>query len=172
MGGTMSRSLNRECLQKHPAKYFIETGSYTGGGASAARVMGYEKIISIEIDEDLYNTCVKLFKDDSNVRFIHGNSALELEKVLETIDEKALIFLDAHSLEYNPIMEELEAIKNCGFKDHIIMIDDKREFVRGVWTDITVSMLVKKLLEINPDYKIVYEDSNNAKGDIITAWIP
>ena len=69
-------------------------------------------------------------------------------------------------------MEELEAIKNCDFKNHIIMIDDKKEFDKGVWKHITVPLIISKLKEINSDYKIIYEDSSNAKGDIITAWIP
>lgn len=168
----MSRSLLGSVLEKYPAEYFVETGSYTGGGIGAALKMGYNNVISIEYDLILYNACVRTYGNLDNVILVHGDSATELGKVLETIDKKALIFLDAHSLEYNPIMEELEAIKNCDFKNHIIMIDDKREFDRGVWKHITVPLIISKLKEINPDYKIIYEDSVNAKGDIITAWIP
>lgn len=159
-------------MSKYPVtKYFIETGSYTGGGISAARWRGFEQIISIEYDKTLYDGCVNTFKDFDNVKLIHGDSATELAKVLNGIDEKATIFLDAHSIEVNPVLEELEAIKDSGFKEHIIWIDDKREFERAVWPHITVRKLLDILLEINPNYRIEFEDSINGKGDIITAWI-
>ncbi|KKL03813.1 hypothetical protein LCGC14_2622400 [marine sediment metagenome] len=74
-------------------------------------------------------------------------------------------------MEYNPILKELDALKRSQFKEHTIMIDDKREFARGVYPEITVDLLVEKLLEINPNYTITYEDSTNAKGDIIVAWV-
>ena len=158
-------------MENYPAKYFIETGSYMGGGIAEAFHMGFEYIISIEIDEIYYNACKRNFKRD-NLTLIHGDSGEELGKVLKDIDEKAVIFLDAHSDEYNPILKELEAIKECGFKEHTIMIDDKRSFAKGIWPEITVSLLIQKLYEINPEYNITYEDSNNAREDIIVAWIP
>ena len=167
----MSRSLTRNSMEKYPAKYFVETGSYTGGGIQVAIYMGYEIIFSIESDEIFYNACKRNFKKNQNITLILGNSGEELGKVLENIHEKAVVFLDAHSMEYNPILEELNALKENRFKEHIIMIDDKREFKRGVWPEITVDLLLEKLLEINPNYTITYEDSVNANGDIIVAWI-
>lgn len=168
----MSRSLLGSVLEKYPAEYFIETGSYTGGGIGAALKMGYNNVISIEYDSVLYNACVRIYGKLDNVTLVNGDSATELEKVLENINNKALIFLDAHFMDHNPILQELDAIKNCKYKQHIIMIDDRREFAKGVWSTITVDLLLEKIRDINSDYEICFEDSANAKGDIITAWIP
>ncbi len=168
----MSRSLTGDMMTKYPVtKYFIETGSYTGGGISAAKWRGFEQIISIEYDKVLYDACVRTFKNSDNITLLHGDSAEKLAKVLNGIDEMATIFLDAHSMTYNPILAELKAIKECGFKEHIIWIDDKREFVRKRWPEINLSNIWKHLYDINPNYIVRFEDSSNVKGDIITAWI-
>lgn len=168
----MSRSLLGDEMEKYSiTKYFIETGTYTGGGVRAALWRGFEQIISIEYDKTLYGACIDSFKEYDNIKIIHGDSATELAKVLSSIDEKATIFLDAHSIEVNPILEELEAIKDSGFKEHTVWIDDKREFERGVWPHITVKKLLDTLLDINPNYKIGFDNSVNGPGDIITAWV-
>ncbi len=169
----MSRSLTVPLLKKYAYnKYFLETGTYTGGGVQVAAYAGFEHIISIELDETYYNASSRLFKKAikrGHVTLFHGDSGEELGKVLKAIVEKAVIFLDAHSMEYTPILKELNAIKKSGFTDHTIMIDDKRSFVEKTWPKITVDLLLERLLDINPDYNIIYEDSVNAKKDIIVA---
>lgn len=168
----MSRSLTVKMLKKYPAKYFIETGSYTGGGIHIALLSGYKKIISIENNPMFYNACVRTYKNNPSVELFLGDSKDILKGILNEIDEQAVIFLDAHSPGNQPILDELDSIKNCHIKNHIIMIDDKREFKRGVWEpSITLEILLEKLLEINPEYKITYEDSINAKKDIIVAFM-
>jgi hypothetical protein len=97
---------------------------------------------------------------------------MALKDILGTINERALIWLDAHAdNEPNPLFAELEAISGHLIKDHIIMIDDRRMWGGDLacWTDITEEKIVGMVRMINPAYKISWADSWNAPKDILVA---
>jgi hypothetical protein len=61
---------------------------------------------------------------------LHGDSAVELPKLLQSISEPCLFWLDGHS-DKTPVMEELHAIYTHGAYKHVILIDDANNFGTG-----------------------------------------
>ena len=168
----MSRSLLEHEIRPYVCNYFIETGTYTGGGVEIALKVGFKNVISIELGEKQYIYSKERFKDNKRVRIIQGNSPEILREILPKLKERAVIFLDAHASTYNPIFDELDTIKTQIIRTHTIMIDDLGEYgPTRFWKDILVSDLVDKVLEINPEYKISYMKSFNKVGDILVAEI-
>ena len=167
----MSRSLLVEELLPYKKKYFIETGTYAGGGIEIARICGFDKIISIEIDDILYKAVSERYQDIPNIKILHGDSSIILQEVLKEINIPTVIFLDAHSEDYNPIFNELLVIGKHNIKTHTLLIDDLRVY-NGVYWKETIEDLINAVYKINTSYKINYMDSVNAKGDILVAWIP
>lgn len=158
---------------KNGARIFIESGLLEGYGASKALEAGYEETFSIEIDPESIKLAkhnfetkpewIKLAKG-KKINFILGDSSEKLFDVMSNINEQCCIFLDAHfgavdRLNFNclPLMLELEALKKHSIKTHTILIDDIRLLKNGEghlpWTK---EEIINKLLEINPNYKIVY----------------
>ena len=183
----MSMSLSVPTLKKYAYnKYFLETGTYTGGGVQVAAYCGFEHIISIDIDEVYYNAVKRVYKNSStDLRFYLGDSAVVLGDIINQINEPITFWLDGHASERmivgiaeNPLLLELDIISKHPIKTHTILIDDRRmmgQTVPGdkpwshVWETVTEEQVMQKLLVINPNYNIIYEDSTNAKQDIIVA---
>jgi len=171
---------------KQDAKVFIETGSYVGDGIQAAVEAGFETIYSIEFYDNRVGRCRARFKDVACVKVIQGNSGEALAELLKRINEPILFWLDAHYDAYvpesdnpkiltepQPVLQELEAIKNHSIKTHTILIDDRRIFIGDspVWHNTVESQIVDKLKEINPEYEITNIDSACFPKDIILAKI-
>ena len=113
---------------------FIETGTYGGDTVKKAIDIGFKEIYSIEYDKSRYEKCKKMFEQYSNVTIIHGDSKIEIPKLLKNINASATFWLDAHynadgaecSDEWCPLKGELESIKEHYIKNHTILIDDMR----------------------------------------------
>ena len=157
-------------------KYFIETGTYMGQGVIKALNSGFKEVISIELDEKRFKRAEKMFEKKKNVKIVHGDSGKQLSKILANINEPVTFFLDAHycgeALELGvaiadkwcPMNEELDAILNHHIKTHTILIDDMRcidlqHIDKKTQKPVGFpgkENLLKKLKEINPEYKISY----------------
>ncbi len=144
-------------------KVFIETGTYYGDKINALKHL-FLKIISIELDKELYEKAKQRFKDYSNIEIIQGDSSKILPKILPGISGKILFWLDAHysgsitarGKKETPILNELKAIFNSHPKENIILIDDARLFV-GKNDYPTVDELIDNLRKsnnLNFNYKI------------------
>ncbi len=116
------------------ARAFIETGTYYGFMLQAC-LGRFDRLISIEIEPHFYNRAQKVFRRQSNVTLLHGDSAKLLPKLLGTIKCPCLFWLDAHysggltgrtELE-TPIRGELEAILSHSYR-HTVLIDDANCF--------------------------------------------
>ena len=134
---------------------FIETGTHLGASVERALKIGYKQIISIEPFDQDYNYCVNIFKDNSNVKLIHGYSEKELEAAITDINESCLFFLDGHCNAWfkdgtQPIQKEIEIISRHHIKTHTIIIDDY-EHIR--FPNVNVCTLIKDISLINSDYK-------------------
>lgn len=137
-------------------KLFFETGTHKGDGVQNALNMGFEEVISIEILPELYEGCVNRFKGkEDKVHLFLGDSNERMEEMLELIKEPSLIFLDGHFDNGNPLWKELEILKNHPIKTHTIIVDDMPNYYGSG------EKVKEKLLEINPNYTLVYEDSLN-----------
>lgn len=112
---------------------FIETGTYKAVTTQWA-AKNFERVVSIELDENYHLRAKKIFAKQKGVKLIQGDSATELAKVLKRIKTPALIWLDAHWCKASkatrsecPLREELQAIRDSGV-EHFILIDDARLF--------------------------------------------
>ena len=111
---------------------FIETGIFKAATTAWASE-NFPKVVSIEIDEGYFNRAKEL---GLSARLIHGDSAIELPKVIKRLKKPAIFWLDAHTckdkpaalVEECPLLAELAAIKATGLP-HLILIDDARYFI-------------------------------------------
>ena len=136
----MAESEKRDYLarwaERTGIRTFVETGTYLGKTAQfmASRV---DRCHTIELSQSLYEAAKSSLARHQNVSIHCGNSAEMLPTILKEIDQPALFWLDAHysagktagSKAYNPIETELRAIFDHPVKDHLVLIDDAREFI-------------------------------------------
>jgi hypothetical protein len=117
----------------------IETGTLYGDGVDFALESGFEKIISIEINEQLVELAKKKYANEPRVTIIHGNSPDALRELLPTITEPVVFWLDAHfpgcdanlasykdeidQTKKVPLEQELEIIASHNYDD-IVICDD------------------------------------------------
>lgn len=114
---------------------FIETGTHKGNMTAAVK-NHFQKLYTIELSDELYQDAQKRFAKDGHIELINGDSGIELPKILSRLDEPAQFWLDAHGSQgetvsgnlITPIEIELEAIFNHKIRNHIIMINDARDF--------------------------------------------
>lgn len=125
----------RHNLSKPSPRVFIETGTYYGDTVAAIKDL-YASVISIEVDEALYQKACARFASDKNVRIVHGDCACELSAILATLHEPAVFWLDGHysggetgkgEIE-DPILVSLNQIAALPAQQHVIFIDDARTF--------------------------------------------
>ena len=127
---------------------FIETGTLYGESVEYARKFFFDKIISIEIEEDLAQHNRAKFSHDRRVTIITGDSSAKISEALEMADSPCLFWLDAHfpggdrnddkrrgyldeeSVETRvPLLKEIEEIlKFEHFEKSVLLIDDARLF--------------------------------------------
>ena len=69
-----------------------------------------------------------------------------------------------------PVLFELEQIKKHDINTHTIMVDDMR-LMDGNHFPVFQNEIVKKLLEINANYKLKYYDDYTSTNDILFAYI-
>ena len=124
-----------EYQQKSSYTIFIETGTYRGDMVEAQKSR-FKKIISIELSRKLFEEAKHRFRKDPHIDLVYGDSGKILPEILDTINEPAIFWLDAHYFggvtqkgdKVCPIMEELEAIFKSKPLNHIILIDDAAFF--------------------------------------------
>jgi len=158
---------------------FIETGSFVGDSIELARQAGFKDIKSMDISLANVEHCCERFKGKKYITVVRGDSAKYLEIFFMDIREPAMIWLDAHSQLFDdeppaenpfPLMKELEQIRMHPIKTHTILIDDILILTHPEVTGWTKKDIEAKLLEINPDYKLVYL-SNPVINNILLAHI-
>ena len=159
--GLFGRYLNR---------VFIETGSNYGDGIQQALDEGYSVIYSVELNMSRYQHCCERFKDRPEVHLVWGDTVVFLRALMPTIMERVTFWLDAHkSNGKSPLLQELEIIGQHAIKDHILLIDDLRNWKKkkcGFNTDI----LKHKIQKINSKYEFVLEDGY-VPNDVLVAKV-
>ena len=157
---------------------FVETGTYIGNGVDLACNAGFKTVISIEIDQKLYDMAVKNYRPYNFIHLYKGDSIDVLPVAIKDINEPITFWLDGHfsggitgtGKYLCPIIQELEAIKQHHIKTHTILIDDIRcwkEMNNMYHKDFNVDTIVNKIMEINPLYKISYADGEQVSGEIL-----
>lgn len=125
----------KEYAARFGTRVMIETGTYTGAMVNANREV-FHRIVSIEVDGSLHEKAVRRFAKWPHIEIRLGDSEIEVPKVLGSLQEPALFWLDGHfsggvtsrgRLE-TPILQELKAILPHPVGGHVILVDDAREF--------------------------------------------
>lgn len=159
---------------KHDNYSLLETGTFMGETINnILNSTFFTDYYSIEIDEERFNFCQNLFKDNQNVHLYFGNSDTMIDKIIENNkDKKFICWLDAHHMGDTatkgssdcPLLKELEQLKKLN-EYPIIYIDDMFYMLNrddplyetptnpDQWP--TYDELINKLYEINPNYKII-----------------
>jgi hypothetical protein len=153
-------------------KVFIETGCWKGDGVEKALLSGFEQVYTCDINPDFISEAKEKFKGKNVIAEVE-ESQVFLEKVLSKIDEKVMIFLDAHFMPFDetrqdlgfgpisvkegidpcPLMKELEIIKNHPIKDHVILIDDFQCFETWMFDYLKLDDVIDFVKTINSNYK-------------------
>ena len=158
-----------EYQKRYGCSVLVETGTYLGDMVGAQE-NNFKRIISIELDQHLYERAKRKFRKKSNITIYHGDSSKVLPQILTTITENAIFWLDGHYCagftakgdKETPIYEELEVIFQDSIHDHILLIDDARLFTGG--RDYpTIKELSDFIRGKNKDYIV------EVKDDIIRA---
>jgi len=102
---------------------FIETGTFKGGGIQQALDIGFKRVYSVELDNNLYIKAANRFQSDDRVRCWHGDSRDVLPAILDEVKSASLVFLDGHSSSNTPLIDELRVLANCQVR-HVIIVDD------------------------------------------------
>lgn len=165
---------------------FIETGTLKGDGVRRALQAGFQHVYSIELDNERFTKCNNNFKQNKKVTIIHGDSGIELPKLLNTIHKPCVLWLDAHycgdgaelAEKWTPINEEIETLRNHPIKTHVILVDDLRCMDNTHVDEKTQKevgfpgkqKLLEQLQEINPNYKLDFLDGH-VKTDVVRAMV-
>lgn len=161
-------SLFPDVLRKHLNPVFIETGTNTGLGVAVARSCGFTEVHSVEFDQEFYAAACDLYKEDPCVHLYCGNSPVVLRKILATLDRPATFYLDAHSIEQNPLLDELRVIAAWPLAARsIILIDDVRMFGTPDWHGIQREDAMSIIKTISPDVLVAYYDTCHAPRDLM-----
>lgn len=169
----LASSLDIQLLKsiKHDSEVFVETGTNTGKGIETALQSGFKRIISLEIEEKFVSLCKEKFKNTPEVYIHYCDSGKDLIKFIKDVNEKMIFWLDGHADYSIPLLNELEQIKTLKRKDHIILIDDVRMFGHPLWCHLSKEEAIKKIREINNNYKITYANTPNGINDLLIASV-
>jgi hypothetical protein len=169
-------------LPNYISDIFFETGTYKGQTARLASDVGFKRVITVELQEYLYEESKLMSKEYDNIEFHLGDSPSIMFDVLSDIDDRITFWLDAHidpgnyipgktpEIRKCPLVEELDIIKSLKRKDNIILIDDIRAFRKdnGWGHNVILNELISKIKEINIDYEISFIDGE-VENDILVA---
>lgn len=143
---------------------FVETGTYLGLTTEAV-CKYFDRCITIELDEKLYEKALQKFKGMPNVESYQGDSGSLLPELIRDINEPIFFWLDAHysggvtarGRMDSPIKSELAAIFDHPVKQHVILIDDARIFL-GFKGYPTIRDLVKFVRARGKGYQMRIKD--------------
>ena len=78
-------------------KTAVETGTFTGLGTKKL-ISHFEKIYTIELNKELYESAVELYFENKSVICLHGDSSGVLIEMMDELNKrgKTLFWLDAH----------------------------------------------------------------------------
>lgn len=150
---------------------FIETGTYYGNTAVWASKI-FESVYTIEYSSSLYEQAKEKYRDFNNIIFLSGDSRRELEKLINSVKQSTIFWLDAHwsggstygQSDQCPLIEEIKII-NSSTSDNYIFIDDARLFTSPPqpphnieqWPNIVEVLNALKNTE-KPRYIVIIED--------------
>lgn len=120
----------------HGATTFIETGTFRG--LTAARCAEtFERVVTIELDEELADIAARRLRRHGNVQLLRGDAVELLPQLMQDQSvQNAIVFLDAHfsggetaqGAVPEPALEELHVLMRAQTQCAAIVVDDFRSF--------------------------------------------
>jgi hypothetical protein len=107
--------------KKYKIKTLVELGSCVFGSTKWF-AENFEKVITVEINEEFRNIGLQRTKGLTNIVSLLGNSVQMLPEMLKSCDNNTIIFIDSH-WQTLPLLEELKLIKESGLKPCIVVHD-------------------------------------------------
>lgn len=180
MSATLLLPTLKKFKDRVQAEVFIETGSYDGRGIEFALMAGFREVHSIEIDPRRYTDCAVKYMPFMDVHVYFGDTLKLLGPLLERVQRRAVIWLDAHPIGAGdncprglaewPLMGELAILKHRSLRhDHTLLIDDRDCFSKLFGT--TDDLVEKAIREIDPRYQFTLEPNTMMPNDILAAEI-
>ena len=113
----------------------VETGTYQAEMVTAQQ-KNFQRIVSIELDQDLVHRADALFAGMSHISILQGDSSQILPGVVAEITAPCVFWLDAHysggitarGILDTPIVQELEILFSRRNNRDVILIDDVHAF--------------------------------------------
>ena len=147
-----------------------------GDSVQDALDVGFERVISIEIEEHFYNHCIQRFKPLpywNKINLFLGSTEDNIERLIqENVDERTMFWLDAHGGGINassPFKLEIEAIMKHKRNDHVIIIDDVHRAYIG---ESGLKWIEETLSKHNPLYTFTKTNIHPNTGGQFIAYIP
>lgn len=148
------QSVVEEVGKKYNLSTLIETGTLFGVMIECQRKF-FKKLVSVELDQKLFENAKNYFKDYDHIKIFRGDSSDLMPKMLdEIVDDSVLFWLDGHysggitalGKKQCPIYEELDWILKNNFSNLYILIDDARLFTGK--NDYPLIIDLKKFIEV------------------------
>lgn len=126
-------------LKSRKHRIFVEAGTYKG--ETTAFFLPYvDQLISVELHDGLFAAAEQRFALHPNVTLIHGDSLIEIPKVVANCSGAPLVFLDGHfsgdgtaeGEEMEPAESTLSRLAGVTPAGTTIVIDDLRLFGSGL----------------------------------------
>ena len=158
----------KEYAKRFSLETLVETGTYLGFMVRST-MDTFQRIYSIELEENLYRRAAKKFSKYNHVTILQGDSGEVLSKLLESLNEPCLFWLDAHHSSgatfktgkgkvLTPILAELKHIlSHPKAQGHVILIDDAREFT-GQNDYPTIDALKELVFRVKPEFTVDLQD--------------
>jgi hypothetical protein len=122
----------KEYARRFGLRTLIETGTYYGEMITATRDW-FQRIYSVELDDELYQRARREFGRYPHITILHGDSQQVIPELLQSIQEPCLFWLDAGyygwaglSGNKGRLTAELEAIFAHPVPGHVVLMDDAR----------------------------------------------
>jgi hypothetical protein len=132
-------ALKRRTLREYAGRFglrmLVETGTFYGDTSFTLRD-DFERIVSIELDCALYERAKERLQPYKQITVLQGDSGKVIARVMQEVSQPVLFWLDAHysggitargKLD-SPIFAELDVILTHPIQNHVILIDDARDF--------------------------------------------
>jgi hypothetical protein len=126
-------------LEARGHRIFVEAGTYKGG-TTAFFMPHVDQVISVELHDGLFAAAEQRFAKHPNVTLIHGDSLIEIPKIVANCSAPPLVYLDGHfsgrgtaeGQEMEPAESTLRRLADVTPAGTTIVIDDLRLFGSGI----------------------------------------
>jgi len=118
----------KEYARKYNLPVLIETGTNHAHMIYVQKDR-FREIYSIELDEWRAGSARRKFGGRPGIHILQGDSGDVLPKLLPSIKEPCLFWLDGHYWDIStPVKKEIDALFKHPIQNHVILIDDARWF--------------------------------------------